>query len=403
MESYVLSALTLHTLDKECASCTGCAACAAICPMDAITMKSDDEGFLQPNIQSDSCTDCGLCREVCPVNRSKINKSSSDIKERNDQFPSVWATWHLDEDIRRQSSSGGVFTALAENVLGKGGVVVGAAFDDQLIVRHCIIESVADLHRLRGSKYVQSEISPTLYHEVRHLLKQGQTVLFSGTPCQVAGLRCQLKTTYEKLLCCDIVCHGVPSPLLFTRYVQARSKRDERLSNVVFRDKTTGWKKFSICWTFNNGSSMSCSISSDPYMLAFLRDVALRLSCYNCKFTNINRQGDITLADFWGVAKKYPEYDMDDKGTSLVLVNSPKGQIWLDGCRPRLFLGLADIDTAIAGNPVLVRPVKRPPERDTFYHDLDALAFKALVRKYQLGKLSFHRRVIKFLKRCLKL
>lgn len=399
-----MSSLSQHTLGDERDACTGCAACAAICPVDAIAMRPDAEGFHHPNIDSDVCTDCGMCRKICPVNKPRGNKSSGDVEEKTASSPAVWAAWHLDEEIRRQSSSGGVFTALAENVLAKGGVVVGAAFDQQLVVRHCIIESITDLHRLRGSKYVQSEISPELYRTVRHLLKEGRTVLFSGTPCQVAGIRKFIKGPCDRFYCCDIVCHGVPSARLFKKYVQENLKKDEQLTTVSFRDKATGWKKFNICWHLDGGKTRSFGVMlADPYMAAFLRDIALRESCYMCHFTNIHRAGDLTMADFWGVTKKYPEYDTDDKGTSLVLVNTPKGQAWLDGCRTRLFLGPADLDTAIIGNPMLVRSVPRPLDRDVFYIDLDALTFNSLVRKYQLGTPPFYGRVFNLLKRQLKI
>lgn len=365
-------------------------------------MKADGEGFLHPNIDLAACSDCGLCRKICPVNSSTAQKASSDTQKKAKEFPTVWAAWNLDAEIRRQSSSGGVFSVLAENVFNKGGVVVGAAFDKELVVRHCIIETPADLYQLRGAKYVQSEISPVIYREVRRLLKEDRTVLFSGTPCQVAGIRSQVKRGHDRLYCCDIACHGVPSPLLLRRYVKASMDKGEQMVNILFRDKSSGWKRFRICWQLAGGNSKSFSISTDPYMLAFLRNIALRLSCYTCKFTNIKRQSDLTMADFWGVGKKYPEYDENDEGTSLVLVNSKKGQVWLDECRSRLFLGPADIDTAIAGNPVLIRSVCRPPDRDTFYNDLDTLAFNKLVRKYQLCRPPFHRRAIGGLKRRVK-
>jgi len=400
-----LTVLIHHTLGKDSVLCTGCAACAAICPEDAITMIADGEGFLHPNIHLASCTDCRLCLKVCPVNRSMIKETSRDTQDKTGNFPKVLAAWHLDSEIRGQSSSGGVFSALAENALNKGGVVVGASFDEELVVRHCIIEKHADLHKLRGSKYVQSQISPNLYRAMLSLLKDGRTVLFSGTPCQVAAVKNISKKFHDTLFCCDILCHGVPAPRLFARYILAHSASGDTLTNISFRDKKTGWKKFSITQHFSDGRSKSSAISDDPYMLAFLRNYTLRPSCYDCKFTNLTRFGDLTLADFWGVEKNYPEYDKEDKGTSLVLVNSDKGQTWLENCRGQLFLGPADIHTAIVRNPMLVQPARKPIERITFYHDLETLGFDALVLKYQLHKQKhpFHIRIIRSIKRRVKI
>ena len=388
-----------HPLGEALNACTGCAACAAVCAMDCITMHPDAEGFLHPRINSAACTDCGLCRQVCPVYRGKPSEGVKEREETEGKPLRVFAAWHLDEAVRRESSSGGVFTALAENILARGGVVVGAAFDDRLVVRHILIETSADLHRLRGSKYVQSEISSALYRQARDLLKQDRPVLFSGTPCQVAGLRCFLRQPSEKLFCCDLICHGVPSPLLFARYVQHNQTRGNQLAKVSFRDKTTGWKHFSVRQHLQKGGSRLFSMYADPYMAAFLHDCALRPSCYDCKFASPTRSGDLTIADFWGVAKKYPEYDRDDKGTSLVLVNTPRGLAWLHACRKRLFLGPADFDTAVARNPMLVRSSHRPPQRDTFYRDLDALSFPALVRRYRLHPRSLLRRVLSCIKK----
>ena len=398
MDQNALKIAIYHTLGEDYALCTGCAACAAICPTDAITMQSDQEGFLQPNVHSALCIDCDLCKKVCPVTRAEKIVMHETPEQSPRQLPVVWAAWNKDSEMRRQSSSGGVFTVLAENVLEKGGVVVGAAFDEQLVVRHCLVETKEDLHRLRGSKYIQSEISPRLYQEVQRLLNQGRHVLFAGTPCQVAGLRNYTQKSCENMYCCDIVCMGVPSSLLFHKYIDWKNTQSEsKIHSCGFRDKSFGWKSPRMTLGYKNGS-FEC-VHQSAYYLAFLKRIALRFSCYACQFKGVTRGGDITLADFWGVAKRYPEYDTDDRGTSLVLVNSSKGQTWLDSCRSRLFCGPADIDTAIAGNPMLVRPAERPAERDTFYYDLDALAFKALIRKYQLCRPPFYRRAIGKVKR----
>jgi len=305
----------------------------------------------------------------------------------------------MDEDVRRASSSGGVFSVLADDILHQGGVVVGAAFDEQLIVRHVVIDDPADLPRLRGSKYVQSEMQPGLYRHVRDLLDQGRLVLFSGTPCQVAGLRSYLRRPFENLFCCDIVCHGVPSPLLLMRYGEYYKAMGTPLTKITFRDKATGWKAFGVRQHFANGGARFRSTFADPYMAAFRHDYSLREACYGCKFASTTRWGDLTIGDFWDVAKTYPQYDADDKGTSLLLVNTIKGAAWLDECRDRLFVGAADIDTAVAGNPQLTKANRRPPQRDTFYRDLESIPFRSLIRKYRLRPMSFLRQLAIALRR----
>jgi len=362
-------------------------------------MQPDAEGFLHPKINSAACTECDLCRETCPVSHKETPAQTERGEEGRGRTPQVFAAWHLDEAIRRVSSSGGVFTALAENILTHGGVVAGAAFDDRLVVRHTIIETFADLHRLRGSKYVQSEVSWALLRQIRELLKQDRPVFFSGTPCQVAGLRGFLHRPDQNLFCSDLVCYGVPSPLLLARYVRHHQTQGHPLANISFRDKTIGWKHSGVRQYCQKDGSKFRSLSEDPYMAAFSSNCALRPSCYDCKFASPTRSGDLTIADFWGVAKKYPEYDRDDKGTSLVLANTAKGSAWLDACRADLFVGPADLDTAIAGNPRLVSSSHRPPQRDTFYRDLNAFSFPALIRRYRLHPPSLFCRILYGIKR----
>ena len=392
-------AIPLMEKQKLCnySACTGCAACAAICQLACIVMQPDSEGFLRPNINHSQCTSCHRCSATCPILQLEyvgegskdtmlhVSVASAQSVANEKQLPIVYAAWHLDSSIRYESSSGGVFTALADNILADGGAVAGAAFDDLLVVRHIIIEKVADLQRLRGSKYVQSEIAPAFLLRMRDLLEQGRKVLFSGTPCEVTGLRSFLNHPYDNLFCCDFICHGVPSPMLFKKYIQKDEVSRKQLTGVTFRDKTNGWKKFQISRQMQNGKKIIYDSMVDPYMSAFLKDYALRPSCYECHFKSTERVGDLTIADFWGVKKTYPEYDPDDKGTSLILVNNKKGSSWLLACHAMLFLGKADIKTAIAGNPSLVRPVSRPAQRDTFYIDLKVFSFTKVIEKYHLS------------------
>lgn len=388
-----------HPLGEDLETCTGCAACVAACPKGVIAMQPSSEGFLYPQINSALCDDCGLCRTTCPVNPKNLSKTQSNGQDSK-KPSAVFAAWHLNEAIRHESSSGGVFTALAEAVLTQGGVVAGAAFDDDLVVRHILIENSTDLARLRGSKYVQSEIPQTMYQCMRDLLIQGRPVLFSGTPCQVAGLRNFLRKPYDNLSCCDIVCHGVPSPKVFDAYkTMLECQYGAKAQRIAFRRKDCGWKRFSVSLSFENNTEYRRIFNSDPFMLGFLQNIYLRPSCYDCKFTNTDRPGDLTIADFWNVEKRYPKYDQEDKGTSLILVNTAKGQVWLDVCHKRLFLGSADLETAIAGNSSLVRSVKRSSKRETFYRDFGVIPFSIIIRKYRLHAPSRTRRIIVLLKR----
>ncbi len=373
-----------HPLADNFQDCTGCAACAAVCPADAIAMRADAEGFVHPRINPERCNGCDLCRSICPVNRPAAALEPAAMQGRRISPPRVLAAWHTDESIRRESSSGGVFSALADYVLARGGAAAGAAFDGKLAVRHVLVEHPAELPRLRGSKYVQSDLPPDFHRQLRRRLQAGQALCFAGTPCQVAGLQSYLQRDYANLYCCDLVCHGVPSPLLFEAYLGHRREKEGALKGVSFRSKAAGWKNFQVAVELPDGTVKRASMLADPFMAAFLYNYSLRPCCYACRFASPRRFGDLTLGDFWGVAMKYPEYDRDDRGTSLVLVNTERGTAWLDACRPSLFLGPADLRTALSGNSTLDHPADRPSPRATFYHDLQKLPFAAMIRKYRL-------------------
>ena len=356
-------------INKE--NCTGCYACKNICPKECITMESDTEGFWYPKVNIEICNDCGLCEIVCPI----IHKS--EMKNN----PLAYASYNKNEKIRMNSSSGGLFTIIAEQTINEGGVVFGAKFDDEFYVVHDYTETKEGLKEFRGSKYVQSKVGDT-YKDVKRFLKQGRKVLFTGTPCQVGGLKSYLQRNYDDLFCVDIICHGVPSPKVWQKYILYQENYyASTLRKIAFRRKEEGWKQYSVSLLFNNNTEYLQSHRKDLYMKAFLKNVCLRPSCYACKYKTIHRESDITLADFWGVQSILPELD-DDKGTSLLFINSEKGKRMFNKIKDQVIHYEVDINKAIIHNSAAIKSVNRNPKRDRFFEELDNISFNKLVSKY---------------------
>ena len=343
-------------------------------------MLSDEHGFLHPYVDSALCTECGRCTRVCPVlHRPVVNPE-----------PTAIACRAHDDGLRAASSSGGVFSLLALRTLDAGGVVFGAVFGCNLDVVHEGVEVDAGLARLRGSKYVQSSLGD-VYAQVKALLDEGRAVLFSGTPCQVSGLRSFLGRESPNLLCVDMVCHGVPSPVVWRHYLRwLETRLGEQATSASFRNKDGGWRGYSVVVGFSNGSEYRSSARQDPFVRAFLGDVCLRPSCYACEFKGLQRSSDVTLADFWGVEHVVPDLD-DDRGTSLVLVHGDAGQAALDDVMPLMDVRPVLADEALQYNPSAVRSASRNPKTEAFYRDLEAMPFDKLVRRYT--RPSFARRV----------
>lgn len=355
--------------DKK--NCTGCYACTNICPQNCIAMEKDEEGFWYPIVDESKCIRCGLCEKICPV----LHKE--DIQNN----PQAYACINRDEDIRLESSSGGIFTLIAEQVIDDGGVVFGSSFDKDFTVMHMYVETKEELYKLRGSKYVQSKIGDT-YKQVKDFLRQGRKVLFSGTPCQIGGLKSYLGRPYENLFCIDIICHGVPSPNVWQKYISYQENRaGSSTKRIAFRRKDEGWKRFSVSFLFQNDTEYIQTLDKDLYMGAFLKDVCLRSSCYACKFKTLYRQSDITLADFWGIQNILPELD-DDKGTSLIFVNSISGQWMLEKIKNKILYKEVEINQAVSYNTAAIKSVGYNPKRDSFFEELDKESFDQLVKKY---------------------
>ncbi len=349
-------------------NCSGCHACANICPKGCITMQRDYEGFLYPSVDQLRCINCNLCEKVCPLLKCE-EKAPPEI--------SAFAAHNLNEDMRLQSSSGGIFTLLAEWILNQGGVVFGAAMDKNQICRHICVHSEEELALLRGSKYVQSTIGST-YKDAERCLNQGIPVLFTGTPCQIAGLYAYLRKEFENLYTQDIICHGVPSPMVWEKYVDYREKAASSKTNrMFFRNKKYGWKTYCVKFEFSNFTQYEKSLHEDLYMKAFLKNLCLRPSCYNCKAKGVSRTSDITLADFWGVWNVLPEM-YDDKGTSLVLINSAKGEKLFNSIKHFTKYNEVNFAKAIEYNSAYSISVKCPKKRNKFMADVLETGFNKI-------------------------
>ena len=342
-------------------NCNGCYGCFNICPRRCISMEIDNEGFWYPKVDKHKCIDCNLCEKVCPI----INNPKKDNTEII-----AYACKNKNEEERMSSSSGGIFSLLCEEVIKKGGIVFGASFNENFEVRHTYAETLEECIQFRGSKYVQSKIGDT-YKKAEEFLKKGKIVLFSGTQCQIKGLNLYLRKEYDNLIGVDIVCHGVPSPRVFKAYKsRIMDKYGEEVKDIRFRDKIKGWKEYSYVTEFKNGKVYSETLGKDLYMKGFLKDLYLRPSCYSCSAKNYTSGSDLSLADFWGVQVKYPEFD-DDKGVSLILINTKKGQDILNMISKKIEILEADLEYAIKYNPCIVKSVEYNDERESFFKDFN--------------------------------
>ena len=341
--------------------CCGCSACAMKCPKHCITMQSDSEGFLYPVVNEAECINCGLCEKVC-----------HELHPYDERKPlNVYAAINKDEKVRMKSSSGGIFYLLADKTISEGGVVFGARFDDDWQVVLDYAETMEAVKPFMGSKYVQARTG-SAYKDAETFLKQGRKVLFSGSPCQIAGLHHYLRKAYDNLTTVDFVCHGVPSPKVWQRYLDEVVTSGKRaINDVQFRNKGNGWKKFNFVLSYNQ-KEKSYSLCSwhqqNHYMRAFLSDMILRPSCYDCRAKQGRSHSDITIADFWGIDREMPEMD-DDKGTGLVLVNTEKGRDVLDW--NNVIYKKSCVEVASKYNGGLSSLTKIHPKRTEFFACLD--------------------------------
>lgn len=345
----------IKIIDKN--RCCGCGACVAVCPVDAILMVPDGEGFAYPQVNEEKCIKCGKCDKVC------------SFKDRNKPISRgirLFAARAKNDDVVKNSSSGGVFSVLAEAILQKGGVVFGAAWiAERQRVEHIGVANAEGLARLRGSKYVQSVIGDA-YREAKRLLNAERTVLFSGTPCQLTGLRAYLGKDYDNLVCVDVVCHGVPSPKVLTGYLAATIGKD--VSEVRFRDKSKGWRNFTLSVISDGVYKALGVLRDDAYLRGFVSNLFLRPSCCKCKAEKL--VSDITLADYWNVNQVVSEFD-DDKGTSAVLVCSKKGRQLLEEVSRYMTVKETPLGKFLAANPNTILSSIPHPRRAGFMRKLE--------------------------------
>ena len=353
--------------------CTGCTACAAVCPVGAIQMKPDHEGFLRP-VVGENCILCRKCEKACPALTQPVKGPDPNCAH---------AVWNRDETVRGGSTSGGVFSLLAGHVLDQGGVVFGAAFDGYMTVRHTCATNEKELAAMRGSKYVQSDLGET-FHQVKEQLEEGKPVLFTGLACQVDGLKHYLGRDYGNLLTCDLVCNGVPSPAVFQAYLKKLgAEHGAPVTGLRFRDKTRGsWSHSNMTVRFADGGTTATPLHRTTFGRGFGMQLFLRPVCAKCRYTSTSRPADLTLGDFWGLDSKLNLPTDREKGVSLVLVNSAKGQKVFDALADQMGQTERPLAEAVAGNPRLAFPLTHNAKRGAFFAAFAAMPFDQVEKKY---------------------
>lgn len=411
----------INIIDKH--DCCGCEACMQACPKRCISLERDKEGFLYPIVNTNICVECGVCERVCPV-----------INTGEQTFPlQVWAARNEDEEIRRQSSSGGIATKLAEKIIDEGGVVFGVIMTEQCEAIHTFTETKAGLEAFRGSKYIQSRVGES-FRQAKEFLKAGRKVLFIGTPCQISGLKHFLRKDYSTLYTVDFICHGVPSPGVFkwyiqeevNKYVSARKGRKNSVSfspihsipkgdiqlpeglkvvDIHFRDKREGWKKYSFVLQLAEASadgkkntvSFSSNVSENIFLKGFCSDLYLRPSCHKCPVRSYRSGSDLTIADFWGQEYMFPEFD-NDTGTSCVIVKTTKGQTLFSSVK-HIKKEIKALEQVLSFNPSLIESKPEGMQRRKFWRNVGKYSFSETCQVAM--KLTIFERVMAKIKRVL--
>ena len=389
--------MTEYLLRHDPSTCYGCRACEHICPKGAISMAPDPEGFLYPVLREADCIRCGRCADVCPY-----DKTTPDLQPRQ-----TYAAQYKKRDALRVSSSGGMFSAAADYILSRGGAVAGCVFDEGFTAVHVVSKAPDIIAKMRGSKYVQSDVG-TVYPQFQRLLEAKTPVLFTGTPCQVDGLKRYLNKEYGSLFTVDLICHGVPSPALFKQYLESLRQKSGTISDIRFRDKPrNGWRSQGSVTAVRGGKAKTRSISpfnDSYYQYYYLRNCVSRQSCYTCKYSSSKRVGDITIGDYWNINEIKPELDVKD-GFSAVLINSRQGQRLFEAIRSELNVFETDLSAAVAGNGNLSKPCDMPAARKNIYSRIREQGYDAVAAqdcRYSHVIPFLKRHTPKFIKKLLK-
>ena len=361
-----------NIIGHEKKDCCGCTACMNICPKNAIIMEKDSEGFYYPSIDIEKCIQCGLCKKVCPIRFRDENLINNMSKK-------IYAAKNNDPNIVLSSSSGGMFGVLVKFVINHGGIVFGAQYDENFNVIHSYSETIKECKKYSRSKYVQSDLN-RCYSEVKEKLDNNILVLFTGTPCQVQGLKLYLRKDYNNLITCDIVCHGVPSPKVFRDYLNFLcDKYKSQIVDINMKFKKYGWEKPVIKIEFDNGRKIINTKETRLWTEIFFEHYATRLCCHDCRFANFNRPGDITIGDFWGIPDSHPNF-YDYNGVSLLLINNKKGNMIFNKIKDQITYIESCEEKAI--QPNLKEPSKPSDRRDEFWNDYSKVDFKKIAYKY---------------------
>ncbi len=357
----------------EKSKCCGCTACSNICPQKAIEMVKDDEGFLYPSVDKSKCNNCNLCTKICPV----LNKKTVEKKQKG------YVLNNKEENIRADSTSGGAFTPIAEYVLDRNGVVFGASYNSNLEVIHIYIEKKEELYKLRGSKYVQSFLGDS-FKKVKEFLENDRFVCFSGTPCQIEGLKNFLGKDYEKLITVDVMCHAVPSPLVFEKYksfIKKTKLNNEEIESIIFRDKSKYGFKYSTMTVKSSKKEYYRGVETDPFLRSFFGDLSDRPSCYDCAFKKQYHESDFTIWDCF-IAEKFNKKLDDDKGTSRMLVNTEKANQIFDEINNKFEFTEITPEKLTENVKEMTNSVNLPEKRKDFFADINKLDEEAFFKKY---------------------
>ncbi|HPE95428.1 MAG TPA: Coenzyme F420 hydrogenase/dehydrogenase, beta subunit C-terminal domain [Bacillota bacterium] len=350
--------------------CVLCGSCVCICPVHAISFEAPVLDFKYPRIDFSKCVGCNKCEKVCPVIKDAAIQPTC--------APEAVIARHRNSEIRKASTSGGIFSAAVEEILTKNGIICGAVFDENFKVRHICTESEDDIHKMMGSKYAQSDMGDC-FSQIRSYLDHERLVLFTGCPCQVAGLRAFLGREYNNLILMEVVCHGIPSEQMLRSYIKLlETKKRSGLTALRFRDKSKGWHHSSVTAAFSSGGSYSKPYTADAYMRGFLGSTYLKESCYHCRFRAFRSGADLTVGDFWGAESEIPQFD-DNTGLSAVLINTQKGKNFLQSLD--IDSHPIDAETVICYNKNIMESPERSPDRDEFYRLAQKIGYSNAICK----------------------